>query len=498
MITSDRVRQPWIGFNELTQQYLHPMDIVESLREGLLVLDAELSVLFANSAFYRMFKADRRETQGRLIYELGNGQWNIPALRRLLEEILPRDNNFEGYLVEHDFPDIGLRVMMLNARLVRRSDKKMILLSLEDVTDRHRAEVERGRIERKYVSLVEDINSVIIGLDEYARITFFNSFAEKIFQYSREEVIGKPLVPAIIPEQESDGTDNIDFAAKIAADPKKYYAKRSEGIRKDGERVYFSWSLKCQEDETENFKYLIDGNDITEQEILRREAEAASKQLIGLGTVVSTVSHELRNPLAMIKAQVHALKKAVGEDAYGERFASLEVRISEANSLIDNLLHQAKAKEPQFRAWPLCQITDAAVETIGKKLSRKNVHIGLTCSCDRAQQVEIDSFQMNQVIANILDNAVDAVAPETGRVDIEIACHVDKGEAVITVTDNGTGISEADLKSVFEPFFTRKAKGTGLGLAVSISIVERHRGRIEAESIPGEGSTFRIVLPLKH
>ncbi|MDO9241718.1 MAG: PAS domain-containing protein, partial [Methylicorpusculum sp.] len=112
-------------------------NIVNTIREPLLVLDSELQVVSANRAFYQYFQVITTETIGRKIYELGNSQWNIPALRELLEIILPRDQRVEGYVVEHDFPDIGHHKIKLNARrLAGKSIKSsLILLTTEDIGD---------------------------------------------------------------------------------------------------------------------------------------------------------------------------------------------------------------------------------------------------------------------------------------------------------------------------------------------------------------------------
>ena len=113
-------------------------NIVETVREPLLVLDADLRVWRANRSFYQTFKVTAAETEKCLIYDLGNGQWNIPELRRLLEEILPRNNSFEDFLVEFDFGRIGRKSMLLNARrLVQDSDgSRWILLAIEGTTER--------------------------------------------------------------------------------------------------------------------------------------------------------------------------------------------------------------------------------------------------------------------------------------------------------------------------------------------------------------------------
>lgn len=111
-------------------------EIIATVRESLLVLDMNLKVAFANKFFYRIFKVNPQETIGRFIYDLGNGQWNIPKLKQLLEDILPKNNNFEDYEVEHNFETIGQKTMLLNARRIPRppAKPKIILLAIEDAT----------------------------------------------------------------------------------------------------------------------------------------------------------------------------------------------------------------------------------------------------------------------------------------------------------------------------------------------------------------------------
>jgi two-component system CheB/CheR fusion protein len=112
--------------------------IIRTVREPLLVLNSDLKIISANPSFYRTFQATPEETQGKTLYDLGNGQWNIPALRKLLEELLPENTQIEGFLMEHEFPAIGLRRMLLNARSISQeaSRKELILLAIEDITNR--------------------------------------------------------------------------------------------------------------------------------------------------------------------------------------------------------------------------------------------------------------------------------------------------------------------------------------------------------------------------
>lgn len=115
-------------------------NVVDAVREALLVLDARLTVVTANPSFYRIFDVAPESTEGRRVYGLGGGQWNIPALRELLEDILPGKTEFNGFPVEHDFPGIGRKSMLLNARRIKREDgEDFILLAIEDVTGHHQA-----------------------------------------------------------------------------------------------------------------------------------------------------------------------------------------------------------------------------------------------------------------------------------------------------------------------------------------------------------------------
>ena len=119
-------------------------DIIETAREPILMLDSDLRVLSANRSFYDSFKVTPKETLGNLIYDLGNRQWDIPKLRTLLEEILPKDNKFDDYKVEHEFSNIGHKIMLLNARRITQKEigSQLILLAIEDITEKMRLQRE--------------------------------------------------------------------------------------------------------------------------------------------------------------------------------------------------------------------------------------------------------------------------------------------------------------------------------------------------------------------
>jgi len=133
--------------------------IVDAVREPLLVLDPDLRVIAASRSFYRTFAVTPRKTEGKLVFELGDGQWNIPGLRALLKDIIPKRRTVEAYEVEHEFPSIGRRVMLLNARRVFDEDgsASAILLAIEDVTRRREAEREKDELLQQKEILLEEM-----------------------------------------------------------------------------------------------------------------------------------------------------------------------------------------------------------------------------------------------------------------------------------------------------------------------------------------------------
>lgn len=154
--------------------------VVDVLREPVLILDKDFKVLAANEEFYRLFRVEKKNTEGSVVYELGNGQWDIPELRKLLEDILPKNTFFNGFEVQHEFPTIGERTIILNARHIYSKDKTtsklfppIIMLAMEDITEMmsiakslasHTNQLEKtlalrtSKLEKKVNSLEKEIN----------------------------------------------------------------------------------------------------------------------------------------------------------------------------------------------------------------------------------------------------------------------------------------------------------------------------------------------------
>ncbi|WP_188130581.1 PAS domain S-box protein [Neomesorhizobium albiziae] len=180
--------------------------VVKTTRQPLLVLDGELRVQSANLAFYDQFQVRQQETAGRLVYELGNGQWDIPALRALIEEVLSKNQAVVDFEVEHEFRDIGRRCMLLNANKLSRNGGRddMVLLSIEDITERRKSESAIRHSEQSLKDLIEALPGAVYTTDAAGMITSYNPAAVEI--WGREPVLGKEQFCGSWRMRKPDGT----------------------------------------------------------------------------------------------------------------------------------------------------------------------------------------------------------------------------------------------------------------------------------------------------
>ncbi len=169
--------------------------ILRTARDPLVILHADLRVKTANEAFYKTFQTNPEETEGRLFFQLGNGQWQNPRLHELLEEVLPRKKVFNEFEIVHDFPALGRRTMLLNFRqLDTETATQLILLSIEDVTERQRTHAAMQQSELRYRRLFEAAQDGIMSVDPATRkITDANPFMIDLLGYERAELLGREL-----------------------------------------------------------------------------------------------------------------------------------------------------------------------------------------------------------------------------------------------------------------------------------------------------------------
>jgi nitrogen-specific signal transduction histidine kinase len=171
LIPAEFIKKVW------EESWTYIKTVVDIVREPILILDKDLRVMAANDCFYATFKVEAKDTEKKIVYDLGNGQWDIPVLRKLLEDILPKSSFFKGFEVEHNFPLIGHKVMILNARQVHFKEDSStkylpptIILAMEDVTDMMAvAETLAGHAKQFETKLTERTKRLEIQINELSK-----------------------------------------------------------------------------------------------------------------------------------------------------------------------------------------------------------------------------------------------------------------------------------------------------------------------------------------
>ncbi|HPQ80868.1 MAG TPA: PAS domain-containing protein [bacterium] len=250
--------------------------IIDTIREPLLVLDRDLRIISAGRSFFDVFKVKHEETIGRLVYDLGDKQWDIPKLRELLETIIPDNESFDNYEVQHEFPHIGKRTMLLNARRIPAPPAKIdtILLTIEDITARKLAESTT-----RMATVLRDSNDAITLQDIEGNITAWNKGAERIFGYSEQEALQMKVWRLVPPDKEAE---QKDFNLRLFAG-EKVSSFETQRLTKDG-RLLDMWLTvtKLMDDTGKVVGIAATERDITERkwaEETLRESEARYRAL---------------------------------------------------------------------------------------------------------------------------------------------------------------------------------------------------------------------------
>ncbi|HXI11153.1 MAG TPA: response regulator [Thermoanaerobaculia bacterium] len=481
-------------------------DVFDTVREPLIILDVALRVRSANSAFYRTFRVSPSETEGRLIYDLGNGQWGPTALRTLLEDIVPRSSVFNDFVLEHDFPEIGRRIMLLNARKLHA---ELVLLAMEDVTERRRSQQLLEQIESYAQDVVDTVREPLLILDSSLRVHSANRAFYLTFHVSSEETENQ-----LIYELGNGQWDIPDLRTLLEDIVPMSSVFNDFELEHDfpviGRRVMLLNARKLRQGSHAELLVLA-MEDVTERRRVEAEVakakEAAETANRTKSLFVANMSHELRTPLNAILGFSEMLQEEAVERNLQDFDMDLQ-KISTAGrhllGLINDILDLSKIEagkmELHLETFDIPSLISEVSTQIEAQVEKNGNTLEINCPPDIGL-MRADLSKVRQGLFNLVSNA--AKFTHNGRVSIEVVREVREGVdwIIFSVTDSGIGLSSEQIVRLFQAFTqadastTRKFGGTGLGLALTRRFCQMMAGDVTVHSVPGEGSVFTILLP---
>lgn len=233
-----------------------------------------------------------------------------------------------------------------------------------------------------------------------------------------------------------------------------------------------------------------------EETVKRKMAELQqAERLAAMGRMVSTVAHEVRNPLQNIQMGVDAMHKKIGQDKdKREILEEINYGVGILNEIIGELLEYAKPLELHYSSLSVRQLVEQVLKTLTHKLPNIDTHLELECE---ERKISVDTVRFAEVLVNLISNAVEAM-PNGGNLKIHSRLHENDGTPVLrlSISDTGAGIKQEHMERIYEPFFTTKTRGIGLGIPACKKIIEAHSGSLFITSKLNEGTRVEITLPI--
>jgi len=226
-----------------------------------------------------------------------------------------------------------------------------------------------------------------------------------------------------------------------------------------------------------------------------------SEKLAAVGKLAATVAHEINNPLTGVYTYIRLMERKIGQgmpvaadiEKYKVYLDTMRREVERTTAIVQNLLDFTRPKEPVRKPIDLSKVIEESIILLQNKLRLNNVEV--VNGMGRLPDILADPAHMKQVFINLMVNACEAME-EGGILTIGSEIREEDNTVTVTVRDTGVGIEKEALEHIFDPFFSTKEKGTGLGLSVVSGIVTRHGGRVDIDSVPGQGTGIRITLPI--
>ena len=467
--------------------------LIDQSLDGIVVLDEEARVVEANQRFAEMLGYTPEEVR-----KLHTWDWdkNFPP-EKLLEMGRAVDEKGLHLETKHHRKDGSVIDVDISINGTVVAGQKLIFCVCRDITKRKQAEEALQTEKNKLESLLGAIEYTLTIQDRDYNIIYQN---EPSMIASGGDRLGEKCYRAY------EGRDKVceDCPVEKAFKDGKSHTVERKTMLPSGEVTFWENTASPIRDARGEIVSCLElARNITERRRAEEALKAAQERLIrseklaAIGQLASGVGHELRNPLGAIKTAVQYVKRKVAaselpasEPRALEFLGLIDEEVDRANKVITDLLSFSRVAKP---AVSLVKVEGIIRDALNHVAVPGNVNL-VTGVSPELPMVMVDAGQIQQVFVNVILNALEAM-PEGGRLEIRASSKDDL--VTVECTDTGSGIPEAVVGKIFEPLFTTKAKGIGLGLAMSKSIMERHGGDIGVRSKEGEGTTFTLSLPTR-
>ena len=490
--------------------------ILNTVADPLVVLSADQRIQSGNRAFYTMFGVSRDETQGVPLSDLGNRAFDLASFRKQLEEMLAGSQTFQPVEVDHVFTARGQRTLMLDAHPLSFPGhcERRVLLTFQDITARKQAEAAKDlrseeELRRSEAFLAEGQRLSLTGSFSWKVGTDEIKWSEQLYRIYELE-IGVPVTLELIrtrvhPEDVSllekmklvdqvrGGGDGFEWQYRLLMPDHsiKYLRAVAHAIRdQDGQLEY----IAVVQDVT--------AGRMSEAALAKARSELAKvTSFTSLGVLTASIAHEVNQPLSGIITNASTCLRMLATDPPNVEGALETVRRTirdgyRASDVITHLHALFSRKESASESVDLNEATCEVIELSSSELQRNRVILRPEFAAE-LPPVRGDRVQLQQVILNLLLNASEAMSSVEDRPrELLVRTQRDEGDRVrLTVQDVGVGVDPQAVDKVFEPFYTTKIGGMGIGLSVSRSIIESHHGRLWATPNRGPGATFAFSIP---
>ena len=468
-------------------------ELFESLQEGIYIVTPEDEILDVNPALVRILGYDSKAD---LLARKVTHIFPDEALRTVIQQEVDQHPVLAGREITLIRKDGGFITCLNTAAAVRDPTGKVIRYqgALMDITERRAIERRLHKQQEFAHRLVDSFPDLILVLDIEANYTFVSPRCREILGYAADEIselkLGGRTHPEDLPKLMALYNDIISGRQSLGSLELRVRHKLGEW-----RRILFNFSPLF--DEREKIEgVVLSGRDVTDLKRLEEQLIQAEK-LAAMGQMLAGVAHELNNPLTAILGVTELVRERDGLDDSMKRQLDLTHRQARrAARIVQNLLEFSRPASAQKKPVDLSTIVERTLQLHDHSLRRNQVQVDFTPRSD-LPLIAGDANQLIQVFLNLISNAEQAIheVRESGRIQIRLTTA--GGNVIATVQDDGVGISPEAMPKLFDPFYTTKRPGggTGLGLSICLSIAREHGGTIQAESLPGGGSAFRVYLP---